>query len=131
MGNEYQLTTPISNTTYAGGTQVSKRIVAGNTGRVEYKRLVKTIKPSETSKLGKMGIKSVDVSKDLIGKKTNLVSFFVEDPQLKRFVGDSFTLGNTKGMKKFLQVMQEVAKSNSNFAGCELINFVRALCKIR
>ena len=133
MSNEYQLTTPISTTNYAGGTKVSKRIVAGNTGRAEYKRLEKTITPSPTSKLGKMGIKQIEVSKDLIGNnfRGKLVSFFVDDPKLKALLGDTFKITDTKEIKKFLKTMQEVKKSNSNLAGYELLQFVSKLCKIR
>lgn len=133
MSNEYQLTTPISTTNYAGGTKVSKRIVAGNTGMSEYKRLEKYITPAETSKLGNMGIKQIAVSKDLIGDniKGKTVDFYVYDPKIKNLVAERFHITDTKGMKKFFKTMQEVKKSNSNLAGCELIQFVRKLCKIR
>ncbi len=135
MSKEYLLTTPISQATYAGGTRVTKKLVAGNTGTSEYKRLEKCITPAKSSKLGKIGIEMVNVSKDLIGNnfKIPLVTYYIRDPEVPEgrigsLVGEHFKITDTKGMKKFLKIMQDVKKSNSNLAGSELLQFIRKLC---
>lgn len=129
------MTTPISQATYAGGTRVTKKLVAGNTGTSEYKRLEKCITPAKSSKLGKIGIEMVNVSKDLIGNnfKIPLVTYYIRDPEVPEgrigsLVGEHFKITDTKGMKKFLKIMQDVKKSNSNLAGSELLQFIRKLC---
>ena len=133
MSDSYQSITPISQTTYAGGTRVSKSIVAGNTGVQEYKRLEKHITPEKSSKLGKMGIERICVSKDLIGNnfREKVIAFCVRDPEIRGgLIGEVFSNTDKKGIKKFLQILEEVKKSNSNLAGHELLQFVRKLCKI-
>ncbi|MBP3847614.1 hypothetical protein J6I39_07695 [bacterium] len=129
MSESYSLITPISTATYSNGTKVIKQIHHGDTGLAKFKYLQTKIYPTPNSKLGKMGIKMVERSKDLLKKgDSSILSFFIPDKNsATALVGESFAKKRTKDIKFFLEKMNELTKGG--FKG-DLIIFIRKLAKV-
>lgn len=129
MSESYSLITPISTAIYSNGTKVIKQIYHGDTGMAKYKYLETEIYPTPDSKLGKMGIKMVKRSKNLLKNcDSPILSFFIPYKNSTiELVGESFAKNRTKNIKFFLEKMSELTKGG--FEG-DVIRFIRKLAKV-